>query len=142
MSDSYHKTVERPSLDSVAFMQLLICTLIDHNDRLLSERMERLATSPPPNRIIRNCGCLVPIAFFIGALLLSGCTHQRATISTDARKVIRPDNIITIDEMPEKEAIEVYEATGIYRGLDDDAWIFLIQELQNMHQIKREQGNE
>jgi len=77
----------------------------------------------------------------IGLLLMVcvGCAHRTPTISTDTRVVIKSKDIINPRDLSEDEAVRIYDKTGVYRGLTDDEWIFLLQALDDLRALEREQ---
>lgn len=74
------------------------------------------------------------IIILLVILLLTGCTHQRAVISTDSRKVLE---VVRMADMPEKEAQRVWLESGVYRGLTDNEWIETMLMLEAMNEMKK-----
>jgi hypothetical protein len=71
------------------------------------------------------------ICIIFWLLFCAGCTHQRPTISPDARVVIKsPKKIINPRNMSEEEADRIWRETGVYRGLTDDEWMELMQNIE------------
>ena len=69
------------------------------------------------------------------ALIATGCTHQRATISTDARKVL---TVVSPRDMSEDEAQRVYERSGVYRGLTDAEWLEVMRTIEALQLMEVE----
>lgn len=69
------------------------------------------------------------IVFYL--LFCTGCTHQTPVISTDARVVIKaPRQIINPRNLSEEEADRIWRETGVYRGLTDDEWLELMNNIE------------
>lgn len=109
----------------------------EHPDHMEGEPLSRYNHDPVRRAAEAVCGM---IFFCFLAWLCCGCGHVRPVISTDARKVIRAGDIINVRQMPEDEALRIYEKTGVYRGLNDDEWIFLINEIDALENLKELEG--
>ncbi len=113
---------------------------ITRRNQKLRDRHEIVESEYYDNKLKRKvkCWCLV---LKCAALLMrmTSCTHQRAVISTDARMVIRaPNQILGMREMSEADARRIWIESGVYRGLDDDEWMKLMNDIRWLQQLERE----